>query len=116
MLKYYDFSGVSFLVDKSFECENASENAAARFDLVHNPTVPYLTDSKFTPFSAPSRGRLYIHKSFFLPPAGGNFLMVFINRKISNFVKNDASLVPMIGVKGKSISRLRVCGFLIYTV
>ena len=24
--------------------------------------------------------------------------MVFINRKISNFVKNDASLVPMIGV------------------
>ena len=32
MLKYYDFSGVSFLVDKSFECENASENAAARFD------------------------------------------------------------------------------------
>ena len=45
--------------------------------------------------------------------------MVFINRKISNFVKNDASLVPMIGVtysKGKSISRLRVCGFLIYTV
>ena len=40
MLKYYDFSGVSFLVDKRFECENASENAAARFDLVHNPTVP----------------------------------------------------------------------------
>ena len=73
MLKYYDFSGVSFLVDKRFECENASENAAARFDLVHNPTVPYLTDSKFTPFSAPSRGRLYIHKSFFLPPAGGDF-------------------------------------------
>ena len=33
MLKYYDFSGVSFLVEKSFECENASENAAARFDL-----------------------------------------------------------------------------------
>ena len=32
MLKYYDFSGVSFLVDKSFECENASENAAPRFD------------------------------------------------------------------------------------
>ena len=31
MLKYYDFSGVSFLVEKSFECENASENAAARF-------------------------------------------------------------------------------------
>ena len=59
MLKYYDFSGASFLVDKRFECENASENAAARFDLVHNPTVPYLTDSKFTPFSAPSRGRLY---------------------------------------------------------
>ena len=27
------FPGVSFLVDKSFECENASENAAARFDL-----------------------------------------------------------------------------------
>ena len=53
------FPGVSFLVDKSFECENASENAAARFDLVHNPSVPYLTDSKFTPFSAPSRGRLY---------------------------------------------------------
>ena len=25
--------------------------------------------------------------------------MVFINRKISNFVKNDASLVPLIGVK-----------------
>jgi len=37
-------------------------------------------------------------------------------RKISNFVKNTVSLVPMIGVKGKSISRLRVCGFLIYTV
>ena len=33
MLKYYDFSGASFLVDKRFECENASENAAARFDL-----------------------------------------------------------------------------------
>jgi hypothetical protein len=33
MLKYYDFSGVSFLVDKRFECENASENAAARFVL-----------------------------------------------------------------------------------
>ena len=33
MLKYYDFSGVSFLVDKRFECENASENASARFDL-----------------------------------------------------------------------------------
>ena len=32
MLKYYDFSGVSFLVDKSFECENASEKAAPRFD------------------------------------------------------------------------------------
>ena len=32
MLKYYDFSGVSFLVDKRFECENASENAAPRFD------------------------------------------------------------------------------------
>ena len=32
MLKYLDFSGVSFLVDKRFECENASENAAARFD------------------------------------------------------------------------------------
>ena len=31
MLKYYDFSGVSFLVEKSFECENASENAAERF-------------------------------------------------------------------------------------
>lgn len=31
MLKYYDFSGVSFLVDKSFECENASENAAEHF-------------------------------------------------------------------------------------
>ena len=31
MLKYYDFSGVSFLVEKSFECENASENATARF-------------------------------------------------------------------------------------
>ena len=59
MLKYYDFSGVSFLVDKRFKCEIASENASARFDLVHNPTVPYLTDSKFTPFSAPSRGRLY---------------------------------------------------------
>ena len=59
MLKYYDFSGVSFLVDKSFECENASENAAPRFDLVHNPIDPYLTDSKFTPFSAPSRGGLY---------------------------------------------------------
>ena len=27
------FPGVSFLVDKSFECENASENAAPRFDL-----------------------------------------------------------------------------------
>ena len=61
MLKYYDFSGVSFLVDKRFKCEIASENASARFDLVHNPTVPYLTDSKFTPFSAPSRGRLYIY-------------------------------------------------------
>jgi hypothetical protein len=32
MLKYYDFSGVSFLVDKRFKCENASENASARFD------------------------------------------------------------------------------------
>ena len=32
MLKYYGFSGVSFLVDKRFECENASENAAPRFD------------------------------------------------------------------------------------
>ena len=32
MLKYYVFSGGSFLVDKSFECENASENAAPRFD------------------------------------------------------------------------------------
>ena len=62
MLKYYVSSGVSFLVDKSFECENASENAAPRFDLVHNPIVPYLTDSKFTPFSAPSRGRLYSYK------------------------------------------------------
>ena len=31
MLKYYDFSGVSFLVDKSFECENALKNAAERF-------------------------------------------------------------------------------------
>ena len=31
MLKYYDFSGVSFLVDKRFECENALKNAAARF-------------------------------------------------------------------------------------
>ena len=60
MLKYYVFSGGSFLVDKSFECENASENAAERFDLVHNPIVPYLTDSKFNPFSAPSRGRLYV--------------------------------------------------------
>ena len=45
MLKYYDFSGVSFLVDKRFKCEIASENVSARFDLVHNPTVPYLTDS-----------------------------------------------------------------------
>ena len=63
MLKYYDFSGVSFLVDKRFKCEIASENASARFDLVHNPTVPYLTDSKFTPFSAPSRDGLYgIHR------------------------------------------------------
>ena len=67
MLKYYDFSGVSFLVDKRFKCEIASENAYstvlyARFDLVHNPTVPYLTDSKFTPFSAPSRGRLYTRR------------------------------------------------------
>ena len=59
MLKYYDFSGVSFLVDKRFKCENASENAAPRFDPIHNPIVPYLTDSKTTPFSAPSRGRLY---------------------------------------------------------
>ena len=59
MLKYYDFSWGSFLVDKSFECENASENAAPRFDPIHNPIVPYLTDSKTTPFSAPSRGRLY---------------------------------------------------------
>ena len=25
------------MVDKSFECENASENAATRFDPVHNP-------------------------------------------------------------------------------
>ena len=58
VLTIYGFSGVSFLVDKRFECENASENASAHFDLVHNPTVPYLTDSKFTPFSAPSRGRL----------------------------------------------------------
>ena len=41
MLKYYDFSGGSFLVDKSFECENASENAAARFDpAVRLYTVP----------------------------------------------------------------------------
>ena len=41
MLKYYDFSGVSFLVEKSFECENASENAAARFDpAVRLYTVP----------------------------------------------------------------------------
>jgi hypothetical protein len=55
MLKYYDFSGVSFLVDKRFKCEIASENASARFDPVHNPTVPYLTDSKFTPFSASAR-------------------------------------------------------------
>ena len=53
MIKYYDFSGASFLVDKRFECENASENAAARFDLVHNPTVPYLTDSKFRELSLP---------------------------------------------------------------
>ena len=62
MLKYYDFSGVSFLVDKRFKCENASENAAPRFDPIHNPIVPYLTDSKTTPFSAPSRGRLYSDK------------------------------------------------------
>ena len=43
MLKYYDFSGVSFLVEKSFECENASENAAARFvqpgTLIHSSTT-----------------------------------------------------------------------------
>ena len=36
------------MVVKSFECENASENAAERFDLVHNPIGPYLTDSKIT--------------------------------------------------------------------
>ena len=30
-LRTKNFPGVSFLVDKSFECENASENAAARF-------------------------------------------------------------------------------------
>ena len=36
------------MVDKSFECENASENAAPRFDPIHNPSVPYLTDSKIT--------------------------------------------------------------------
>jgi hypothetical protein len=41
MLKYYDFSGVSFLVDKSFECENASENAAPRFDPPASAGVPY---------------------------------------------------------------------------
>ena len=41
MLKYYDFSGVSFLVDKSFECENASENAAARFDPAAWLILPY---------------------------------------------------------------------------
>ena len=67
MLKYYVFSGGSFLVDKSFECENASENAAPRFDPVYNPSVPYLTDSKFTPFSAPSRGRLYGVNTSFVP-------------------------------------------------
>ena len=60
MLKYYDFSGASFLVDKRFECENASENAAARFDLVHNPTVPYLTDSTVnSPLSQPPLGVAY---------------------------------------------------------
>jgi hypothetical protein len=31
MLKYYDFSGVSFLVDKRFKCENASENGRPPF-------------------------------------------------------------------------------------
>ena len=40
-LRTKNFPGVSFLVDKSFECENASENAAARFDPVHNPIGPY---------------------------------------------------------------------------
>jgi hypothetical protein len=64
MLKYYDFSWGSFLVDKSFECENASENAAPRFDLLHNPSVPYLTDSKTTPFSASARRPLYSIRYF----------------------------------------------------
>ena len=41
MLKYYVSSGVSFLVDKSFECENASENAAARFDLA-GPLIQFV--------------------------------------------------------------------------
>ena len=35
------FPGVSFLVDKSFECENASENAAARFDPAAWLILPY---------------------------------------------------------------------------
>ena len=33
LLSTKNFPGVSFLVDKSFERENASENPAARFDL-----------------------------------------------------------------------------------
>jgi hypothetical protein len=42
MLKYYDFSGVSFLVDKSFECENALKNAAERFVQHTNRMVSHI--------------------------------------------------------------------------
>ena len=72
MLKYYDFSGVSFLVTKDSSAKTPPKTPA-RFDLVHNPTVPYLTDSKFTPFSAPSRGRLYIRVFFYLQLEGTFF-------------------------------------------
>ena len=50
MLKYYDFSWGSFLVDKSFECENASENASARFDLASAFQKDRPQNSKRSPF------------------------------------------------------------------
>ena len=62
MLKYYDFSGVSFLVDKSFECENASENAAPRFD----PAGPLITLTSimddYVHFVAPDQSLFYKNK------------------------------------------------------
>ena len=57
------FPGAHFWLTQKFRVRKRLRKrcrAAARFDLVHNPNVPYLTDSKFTPFSAPSRGGLYL--------------------------------------------------------